>query len=126
MGKPNYPCFEKSENYREYSDSTTTTTTTTTASPEGDFFVIPNPNANCPEVITRFEDETNDRCIGINDKILLICNSISYNPNPCIREVNKYIKVADISVNVDDCARYKLVLRDLSFPTTTTTTIPPT
>lgn len=51
--------------------------------------------------------------ITITEKNTFICNSEVYDPNPCVLEADKYIRVADIDVSLDRCSRYRIVLTDI-------------
>lgn len=108
MGEPNDPCFKPASPYTVW----TVTSTTTTSSPvEQDFFILPASGAPCPVISFDSEDDSwqNPDLVpeGTNT---FICHSEAYSPNPCILEVDKYLRVADINIDTNRCRRYKLVL----------------
>lgn len=121
MGEPNNPCFKPSSPYQIW--TVTTTTSTTTQAPDQDYFVIPTSGATCPSFT--IDDQTDIieyPPISTEAKNTFICYSEAYDPNPCILEADKYIRVADINVELNQCKRFKLILTDIPTTTTTTTT----
>lgn len=124
MGKPNYPCFDIVSNYETYQpETTTTTTTTTTLSPQDiDFFILPDESAPCPTISF---DPNNPDLDFYNPDVVFTCFSPFFDPSPCVVTLKKYIKVADIDVDVDTddiCQRFVLRITGVISPTTTTTT----
>lgn len=125
MGEPNNPCFKPNSPYIKWR---TATTSTTVQPPNDDYFVLPFSGAICPSIV--FNSGTNTwehPQISLTEKNIFTCISEQYDPNPCIVEVDKYIRVADININIDRCKRYKLLLSGIittttSSPTTTTST----
>lgn len=122
MGRPNYPCFDIESKYDQYPP--VTTSTTTTPNPEDiDFFVIPNSGAICPTPKTysvNNEDEEFD-----NPDVTFSCNSPLFSPSPCVITLKKYVRVADIGLNInvnDKCQRFAVKILNEVAPTTTTTT----
>jgi hypothetical protein len=122
MGQPNNPCFKPSYPYLEWQTSTTTTTTISLV--EEDYFILPVSGLiDCPTIYLDTTSENWEFPNSINtEKNIFICNSVLYDPNPCIIEVDKYIKVADIDIDTNRCSRYKIILSNILAPTTTTTT----
>lgn len=120
MGEPNNPCFKPVSPYKLW---TTSTTTSTTPVAEQDFFILPVSGVNCPVIFFDSEDNTWKLPDNVPDEQnTFVCLSELYDPNPCIIEVDKYLRVADINIDTNRCRRYKLVIAP---PTTTTTTIAP-
>lgn len=127
MGEPNNPCFKPSSPYIKW--TTTTTTSTTAQPPSDDYFLLPFSGAICPSIVF---DSGSNRWeypeIPLIEKNIFTCISEQYDPNPCVIEIDKYIRVADININIDRCKRYKLILNEISITnstSTTTTTLPP-
>jgi hypothetical protein len=120
MGKPNPPCFDRDPNYLRW----TVATSSTTASPlDQDFFILPVSGVICPSIVFDAEDNTwVDSNVELDEKLQFVCISEKYDPNPCILEVGKYIRVADINIETNRCKRHRIRVKTLSFPTTTTTT----
>lgn len=130
MGEANDRCIKQPSPFLSYSgpqivDGVTTTTSTTTTTIKPDFFLLPNSGINCPAIII---DLTNGDPLYTDildqSKNIFICNSDLYDPNPCILESDKYVRVADINVVTNSvlCSRYKLTLTDVPTTTTSTTT----
>lgn len=122
MGEPNNPCFKPSSPYVKYAP---TPTTSTTLAPEVDFFILPTSGAPCPEMSLSSGNIWITPSSVITGKNYFTCFSDSYQPNPCVLEVDKYIRVADLNINTSLCNRYKLEISNIIVPTTTTTTTAP-
>lgn len=123
MGRPNDPCFDQPSIYDRYSSAvtvTTTSTTTTTIAPEDvDFFILPDESAQCPSI---YFDPSNEDVEFDNPDVTYICSSPYYDPSPCVITVKKYIRVADIDINVNSenrCQRFALRLINQTAPTIT-------
>ena len=85
MGRPNYPCYKLPVPYFRYAAPVTTTTT---PPPEDvDFFVLPNPNAVCPEPENTYTFVPKYKILG-----------------------NLYVKVSDIIIQSVGCEPYYLSL----------------
>lgn len=125
MGEPNNPRFKPNSPYIKW--TTTTTTSTTAQPPSDDYFLLPFSGAICPSIVF---DSGSNRWeypeIPLIEKNIFTCISEQYDPNPCVIEIDKYIRVADININIDRCKRYKLILNEISITnSTSTTTLPP-
>jgi hypothetical protein len=120
MGEPNNPCFKPNSPYIKWTSSTTSTTTD---APSDDYFMLPVSGAICPSIV--FDSGTNAweyPQIPLTEKNIFTCISEQYDPNPCVIEIDKYIRVADINIDIDRCKRYKLVLSETPISTSTSTT----
>ena len=131
MGRPANSCFDLPSIYDQVTNVTSTTTTTTTINPqEEDFFILPDELAPCPSVSF---DPNNPDLEFDNPDVTFYCFSPFFHPSPCIINLKKYIRVADININVntdDRCQRFAIRLINQKFTpvatTTTTTTVAPT
>jgi hypothetical protein len=114
MGEPNNPCFKPSSPYATF---TTSTTTSTTLAPETDFFILPTSGVPCPEIsFNTVVNEWQFPSGQMTEKNSFTCSSDLYDPNPCILEVDKYIRIADLDIDVNLCDRYKIVLSNIITP----------
>lgn len=119
MGEPNNPCFKPISPFISWIN--TTTTTTSTPAPDN-FFILPSSGVACPVISFDINNNFKFPPILNNDINTFICESNLYDPNPCIINVQKYLRVADINIDINKCNRYKIVLSNIVIPTTTTTT----
>lgn len=122
MGHPIDPCFKQNNVYKLFNNNTTTTSTSN-PNIDSDFFILPTSGVICPSIELNLINNTWDYPeIPIIEKNTFVCVSELYETNPCIIELDKYIKIADINIETNRCKRYKLIVKDLQIPTITTTT----
>lgn len=120
MGEPRDTCERQKSPFINYTSlstpsvDTSVLTTTTTTTPEPEFFLLPVSGIPCPETIFTQDNGIIDPVPPLdNPKVYYTCNYDLTVPSPCVIESDKYIRVADIVVDVDSCKSYKLTLSEV-------------